>query len=157
VQLAKLYGTEVTGVDKAHKLEVVRSVGADYVIDYTKEDFTRNGQRYDLILDVQGVRSMFDYKRALSPHGTYAMVGGAMARMLQALLFGLWGSITGGQQFRIVAEGPNKGLADLKALIEAGKVIPVIDKRYELDEVPEALRYCTEGRHAGKVVIDIES
>jgi len=157
VQLAKLDGAEVTGVDKAHKLDVVRSVGADHVIDYTKEDFTQNGQRYDLILDVQGVRSMFDYKRALSSHGTYAMVGGAMPRILQALLFGLWGSITGGQQFRIVAEGPNKGLADLKALIEAGKVIPVIDKRYELDEVPEALRYCTEGRHAGKVVIDIES
>ena len=108
VQLAKLDGTEVTGVDKAHKLEVVQSVGADHVIDYTKEDFTRNGQRYDLILDVQGIRSMFDYKRALSPHGVYAMVGGAMPRMLQALFFGFWGSTTGGQKFRLVAEGPNK-------------------------------------------------
>ncbi len=157
VQLAKLNGTEVTGVDKSHKLEVVRSVGADHVIDYTKEDFTQNGQRYDLILDVQGVRSMFDYKRALSPHGTYAMVGGDMPRMLQALFFRLWGSITGGQKFRFVAEGPNKGLADLKELIEAGKLVPVVDKRYKLSELPEAFRYFTEGRHVGKIVVDIVS
>lgn len=157
VQLAKLDGTEVTGVDKAHKLEVVRSVGADHVIDYTKEDFTQNGQPYDLILDCQGFRSMFDYRRALSPHGTYAMVGGGMPRILQALFFGLWGSITGGRKFRLVAEGPNKGLADLKKLVEAGKLVPVIDKRYKLSEVPEALRYFTESTHAGKVVVDIES
>jgi NADPH:quinone reductase-like Zn-dependent oxidoreductase len=157
VQLARLGGAEVTGVDKSHKLEVVRSVGADHVIDYTKEDFTQNGQRYDLILDVHGIRSMFDYKRALSPQGTYAMVGGAIPRMLQALIFGLRGSITGGQKFRIVAEGPNKGLADLKELIEAGKVVPVIDKRYKLSEVHEAFRYFTEGRHAGKIVVDIVS
>ena len=157
VQLAKRKGTEVTGVDKAHKLEVVRSLGADQVIDYTKEDFTQNGQRYDLILDAQGVRSMFDYKHALSPQGTYAMVGGAVPRILQALFFGLWGSITGGQKFRLVAEGPNKGLADLKALIEAGKVIPVVDRVYKLSEVPEAFRYFAEGRHKGKVVIAMGS
>jgi NADPH:quinone reductase-like Zn-dependent oxidoreductase len=155
VQLAKLNGTEVTGVDKAHKLEVVRSVGADHVIDYTKEDFTKNGQQYDLILDAQGVRSMFDYKRALSPHGTYAMVGGTVPRMLQALFLGLLGSISGGPKFRFVTEGPNKGLVDLKELIEAGKVVPVVDKQYKLNEVPEAFRYFTEGRHAGKVVVDI--
>jgi NADPH:quinone reductase-like Zn-dependent oxidoreductase len=155
VQLARLDGAEVTGVDEAHKLEVVRSVGAEHVIDYTREDFTRNGQRYDLILDVHGVRSMFDYKRALSPHGTYSMVGGSMTRMLQALIFGLWGSITGGQKFRVVAEGPNKGLAELKELIEDGKLVPIVDKRYKLSEVPEALRYFTEGRHAGKIVVDI--
>jgi NADPH:quinone reductase-like Zn-dependent oxidoreductase len=157
VQLAKLNGTEVTGVDKTHKLEVVRSVGADHVIDYTKEDFTKNGQQYDLILDAQGVRSMFDYKRALSPHGTYAMVGGTVPRMLQALFLGLLGSISGGPKFRFVTEGPNKGLVDLKELIEAGKVVPVVDKQYKLNEVPEAFRYFTEGRHAGKVVVDIEN
>ena len=157
VQLAKLTGTEVTGVDNTHKLDVVRSVGADHVIDYTQEDFTQNGQRYDLILDCQGFRSMFDYKRALSPSGTYAMVGGAVPRMFQALLLGLWGSITGGQKFRIVAEGPNKGLADLKELIEAGKVVPVVDAAYKLSEVPEAFRYFGEGCHKGKVVITMES
>jgi NADPH:quinone reductase-like Zn-dependent oxidoreductase len=157
VQLAKLDGAEVTGVDAAHKLDVVRTIGADHVIDYKKEDFTRNGQCYDLILDVRGVRSMFEYKRALSPGGTYAMVGGAMHRLLQAFLFGLWGSITGGRRFRVVAEGPNKGLADLKALIEAGKIVPVVDKRFRLNEVPDAFRYFAAGRHAGKIVIDMES
>jgi NADPH:quinone reductase-like Zn-dependent oxidoreductase len=157
VQIARLNGAEVTGVDKSNKLEVVRSVGADHVINYAKEDFTRNGKCYDLILDAQGVRSMFDYKRALSPHGIYAMVGGDVYRMLQVLFFGIWGSITGRQKFRFVAEGPNKGLADLKQLIEAGKVIPVIDKRFKLSEVPDAFRYFIEGRHAGKIVIDIDS
>lgn len=157
VQLAKLDGAEVTGVDAAHKLDVVRTIGADHVIDYKKEDFTRNGQCYDLILDVQGFRSMFDYKRALSPGGTYAMVGGAMIRLLQALLFGLWGSITGGRKFCVVAEGPGKGLADLKALIEAGKIVPVVDKRFKLNEVPDAFRYFAAGRHAGKIVVDMES
>ena len=85
------------------------------------------------------------------------MVGGDIPRMLQAHFFGLWGSITGGQKFRFVAEGPNKGLADLKELIESGKVVPVVDKRYKLSEVPEAFRYFTEGLHAGKIVVDIES
>lgn len=155
VQIAKLTGTEVTGVDITHKLEVVRQVGADHVIDYTKEDFTRNGQQYDLILDVQGVRSMFDYKRALSSHGTYAMVGGSVPRILQALVLGLWGSIAGGQNFRLVAKGPGKGLAELKEFIEAGKVAPVVDRVYRLCEVPHALQYFAEGRHKGKVVITI--
>ena len=155
VQLAKLEGTEVTAVDKAHKLQVVRSLGADHVIDYTNEDFTQNGQRYELIIDAQGVRSMFDYKQALGPHGTYAMVGGAVPRILQALFFGFWGSVTGGQKFSLVAEGPNKGLADLKELIQAGKLIPFVDRVYPLSEVPEAFRYFAEGRHKGKVVIAI--
>ncbi len=157
VQLARLAGAEVTGVDTAHKMDVVRSAGADHLIDYTQEDFTQNGQQYDLILDCQGFRSMFDYKRALSPGGTYAMVGGAIPRMFQALFLGLWGSITGSQRFRIVAEGPNKGLADLKELVEAGKVVPVIDRTYKLSEVPEAFRYFGEGRHKGKVVITMGS
>ena len=157
IQLAKLKGMEVTAVDKADKLEVARSVGADHVIDYTKEDFTRNGERYDLILDMQGVRSMFDYKRALTPHGTYAIVGGAIPRIFQAHLFGLWGSITGGQKFCLVAEGPNKGLADLKEHIEAGEIIPVVDSVYKLSEAPEAFRYFTEGHHKGKIAITMES
>jgi NADPH:quinone reductase-like Zn-dependent oxidoreductase len=155
VQIAKHAGTEVTGVDITHKLEVVRSVGADHVIDYTQEDFTQNGQRYDLILDCQGLRSMFDCKGALSSNGTYAMIGGAVPRIIQALFFGLWGSITRGPKFRLVAEGPNKGLADLRALIEAGKLIPVIDKVYKLSEVPQAFRYFMDGRHKGKLVIAI--
>jgi len=157
VQIARHYEAEVTGVDKTDKLEVIHSLGVDHVIDYTKEDFTRNGHRYDLILDVQGVRSMFDYRRALNPHGTYAMIGGDMFRIPQLLLFSLWGLLTDGQKFRIVSEGPNKGLAGLKELIEAGKVVPVIDKQYKLSEVPQALRYFTEGHHVGKIIIDIDS
>ena len=153
VQIAKDCGTEVTGVDRADKLDVVRSVGADRVIDYTREDFTRQGERYDLILDCQAVRSMFDYRRALSPCGTYAMVGGTIPRMAQALLLGLWGSVAGGRKHRFVAEGPNKGLAELKALFEAGRVRPVVDRVFTLEEVPEALRYFGEGRHRGKIAI----
>ncbi len=156
VQLAKHYGAEVTGVDRAHKLEVVRSLGADHVIDYEKEDFTRSGARYDLILDMQGVRSMSDYKRALTPQGIYAMVGGSEFRLLQILLFGLWGILTGGQRFRLVAEGPNAGLVDLKELMEADKIAPVIDRHFKLEEVSEALQYFADGRHAGKIAIDIQ-
>ena len=158
VQLAKLSGTEVTGVDASHKLNVVRSVGADHVIDYTQEDFTKTGVRYDLIIDCQGFRSMFDYKRALRPEGTYAMVGGPMLRVLQLLFLNFCASLTRkGRKFRLVAEGPNKGLADLKELIEAGKLVPIVDRTYQLSEVPEALRYFGEGRHKGKIVIAMES
>jgi NADPH:quinone reductase-like Zn-dependent oxidoreductase len=154
VQLAKLSETEVTGVDASHKLNVVRSVGADHVIDYTQEDFTKTGKRYNLIIDCQGFRSMFDYKRALRPEGTYAMVGGPMPRMLQLLFQSFCASITReSRKFRVVAEGPNKGLANLKELIEAGKLLPIVDRTYQLSEVPEALRYFGEGRHKGKIVI----
>ncbi len=158
VQIAKLSGTEVTGVDASHKLNVVRSVGADHVIDYTQKDFTTTGERYDLILDCQGYRSMFDYKRALRPGGTYAMVGGSMPRVLQLLFLSFWGSLTReSRKFSLVAEGPNKDLADLKALMEAGKLVSIVDRTYGLSEVPEALRYFGEGRHKGKIVIAIKS
>jgi NADPH:quinone reductase-like Zn-dependent oxidoreductase len=158
VQLSKLSGTEVTGVDASHKLNVVRSVGADHVIDYTQENFTKSGERYDLILDCQGLRSMFDYKHALRPKGTYAMVGGSMLRALQLLFLNFWASLTGEtRRFRLVAEGPNKGLADLKELVEGGKLLPILDRTYQLSEVPEALRYFGEGRHKGKIVIAMES
>ena len=145
VQLAKLSGAEVTGVDASHKLNVVRSVGADHVIDYTQEDFTKIGERYDLIIDCQGFRSMFDHKRVLRTKGTYAMVGGLMPRALQLLFLSFWASLT------------NKGLADLKELIEAGKLVSILDRTYQLSEVPEALRYFGEGRHKGKIVIAMES
>ena len=157
VQLAKLSGTEVTGVDASHKLNVVRSVGADHVIDYAQEDFTKTGERYNLIIDCQGFRSMFDYKRALRPEGTYAMVGGPMPRILQLLFLSFCASPTReSRKFYLVAEGPNKGLADLKELIEAGKLVPIVDRTFQLSEVPEALRYFGEGRHKGKIVIAME-
>ena len=158
IQLAKLSGAEVTGVDAAHKLDVVRSVGADHVIDYTKEDFTNTGEHYDLIIDCQCFRSMFDNRRALRPGGTYAMIGGSMARIYQLLFLSLIAPLTReNRKLSLVAGGPNKGLADLKELIEAGRLVSVIDKTYQLDEVPEALRYFGEGRHKGKIVIAVGS
>ncbi|MCP4300498.1 MAG: NAD(P)-dependent alcohol dehydrogenase, partial [Gammaproteobacteria bacterium] len=154
VQLAKLSGAEVTGVDAAHKLDVVRSLGADHVIDYTQEDFTKTGDSYDLIVDCQGFRSMFDNRRALRPGGIYAMVGGSIPRVYQLWLLSLVGPLSReDRKLRLVADGPNKGLADLKELIEAGKLNPVIDSAYTLSEVPEAMRYFGEGRHKGKIVI----
>jgi NADPH:quinone reductase-like Zn-dependent oxidoreductase len=152
IQLAKLSGTEVTGVDATHKLDVMRSVCADHVIDYTRKDFTKTGARYDLIIDCQGFRSMFDFKRALRPEGTYAMVGGK--GVMQLFLVDFCASVTrDGRKYRLVAEGPNKGLAELKDLIEAGKLVPVLDRTYRLSEVPEALRYFGEGRHKGKIAV----
>lgn len=157
LQLAKLAGTEVTAVDGPPKLELLRSLGADHIIDYTREDFTRNGQQYDLIVDVQLRRSPFDCKRALSPAGTYAIVGGSMPRILQALLLKSWAALTGDtEKLRLVAEGPNKGLAELAELLASGKIIPVVDSVYPLREVPEALRYFTQGQHQGKIVIAIK-
>jgi NADPH:quinone reductase-like Zn-dependent oxidoreductase len=154
IQLAKRSGTEVTGVDAPHKLNVVRSVGADHVIDYTQRDFTSTAERYDLIIDCQSSRSMADYKRALRPGGTYAMVGGS--RVLPLLFESFRASLTGeSRKFRLVAEGPNKGLAELKELLEAGELVPIIDRTYRLSEVPEALRYFGEGRHKGKIAIAV--
>jgi NADPH:quinone reductase-like Zn-dependent oxidoreductase len=156
IQLAKLSGTEVTGVDASHKLDVVRSVGADRVIDYAEQDFTKTGERYDLIVDCQNLRPMADNRRALGPGGTYAMVGGT--RILPLLLLGFWASRTSeSRKFRLVAAGPNKGLTELKALIEAGKLVSVIDRTYQLSEVPEAMGYFGQGLHKGKLVISIRS
>lgn len=156
IQIAKLDGVEVTAVDSPEKLDLLHSMGAEHVIDYTQEDFTRNGQRYDLILDVKTTRSILDCARALSPNGTYVTVGGSMARLLQALLLGPWISMTHNKKIRLLSLKPNKGLAYMKELFEAGKVVPVIDGPYTLREVPKAFRHFGEGRHKGKVVITME-
>jgi NADPH:quinone reductase-like Zn-dependent oxidoreductase len=156
VQIAKSFGAEVTGVDSTKKLDMVRSIGADHVIDYTQEDFTKNGQRYDLILDFAAHHLIFDYKRALSPKGIYVMVGGSMARIFQAMFLGPLISMTTSKKMGILAHKPNKDLAFLKELFEAGKVKPVIDRRYPLSEVAEALRYFGEGHRQGKLVITVE-
>jgi len=153
VQIAKLYGVEVTGVDSAGKLDMLRSMGFDHVIDYTKEDFTKNGKCYDLILDVKTNRSMFDYARALSPKGIYVTVGGFMARLLEALVLGPWISMISKKHIRIVALKPNKDLIYMNELFEAGKVKPVIEGPYKLYEFPEAFRIFGKGEHKGKVVI----
>src|SRR4030043_308910 len=158
VQLARYFGAEVTGVDSPGKLDMLRSIGADHVIDYTQEDFTESGQRYDLILDVVASRSIFDYKRALSPEGIFVMVGGSGAAILQAFLLGPLISITGGKKMGIVMWKPNnqEDLAILEELFEAGKVVPIIDRRYPLSETSEALQYLEEGHARGKIVITME-
>jgi NADPH:quinone reductase-like Zn-dependent oxidoreductase len=156
VQLAKLYGAEVTGVDNTGKLNFMRSLGADHVIDYTREDFTRDGKQYDLIFDVVAHRSIFAYKRALRSNGSYFLAGGSVATILQILLLGAWIRATTGMRIRILAVQPNTEDVDfMKELIEAGKVTTVIDKTYPLSEVPEAIGYVGEGDARGKVVITV--
>jgi NADPH:quinone reductase-like Zn-dependent oxidoreductase len=156
VQIAKSLGAEVTGVDRTSKLDTMRSIGADHVIDYTQEDFTQNGQQYDFILDHAAYHSISDYMRALSPKGIHVMVGGSMARLFQTMLLGPWISMTGSKRMGILVHKPNKDLAFIKELFEAGKVVPVIDRRYPLSEVAEAFRYFGEGHAKGKVVITVE-
>ena len=153
VQIAKLYGVEVTGVDHASKLEMLRSMGFDHVIDYTSEDFTKNGRCYDLVLDVKTNRSIFDYSRALSTNGTYVTVGGFMGRLLQALLLGPWISMVNKKNIRIVALKPNKDLFYMNELFAAGKVKPVIDGPYQLNEFRKAFGIFDKAEHKGKVVI----
>jgi NADPH:quinone reductase-like Zn-dependent oxidoreductase len=156
VQLAKLYGAEVTGVDNTGKLDFMRSLGADHVIDYTREDFTKNGKQYDLILDIVAHRSVFAYKRALRSRGSYFLTGGSVTTIFQVLLLGPWIRGITGKKMRILAVQPNlKDLVYVTELYEAGKVVPVIDRRYPLSEIPEALRYLGEGRTKGKVVITV--
>jgi len=157
VQLAKFYGAEVTGVDNTGKLDFLRSLGADHVIDYTQEDFTKNGNQYDLILDLVAHRSVFAYQRALRPNGRYFMVGGSVATIFQILLLGPWMRRTTGKNIRLLAVQPNpKDMVYITELFEAGKVVPVIDRRYPLREVPEALRYLGEGHARGKLVITVD-
>jgi len=153
LQLAKLYDVEVTVVDKPGKLEMLRAMGADHVIDYLKEDFTKGGKRYDLILDVKTNRSPFAYARALKPNGTYATVGGSTARLLQALVLGPLLSRLYNKRVRIVTLKPNKDLAYMNELFEAGKLVPVIDGPYKLADVPEALRLFGTGDHKGKIIV----
>ena len=157
VQLAKLHGAEVTGVDNQEKLEFMRSLGADHVIDYTRADFTSNGRRYDLILDLAAHRSVLAYKGSLVPGGRYLYVGGSAATLLQVLLIGPLLGRAEGKKLRLLAVrlGAER-LGPMVALCQAGKIATVIDRRYRLNEVPEALRYLGEGHAKGKLVAIVE-
>ena len=159
LQIAKYFGAEVTGVDSTGKLEMLRSIGADHVIDYTQEDFTKNGQHYDLIIDVVAYRSIFDYKRALSPEGICVFIGGSMPAVFLAATLGPLILMTGKKKISILAWRPNtkKDLNFLIELFEAGKVVPVIDKVYPLRETAEAFRYLEAGHARGKLVIQSSS
>jgi NADPH:quinone reductase-like Zn-dependent oxidoreductase len=161
VQLAKWFGAEVTGVCSTRNVDTVRSIGADHVIDYTEEDFTRSGHRYDLMLDVAGSRSWSDCSRVLDEKATLVVVGGPKGNrwigpLSQALKLRL-GSV--GNSRRVVApflaKTSKADLVVLQELLEAGTVTPVIDRRYKLSEIPEALRYLGEGHARGKVVVNV--
>lgn len=156
VQIAKSFGAEVTGVCSTRNLDILRSIGADHAIDYTSEDFTKKTLRYDLILAVNGYKPISAYKRALSPNGIFVHVGGSGAQMFQAMVLGPWISMTGSKKMGNMLQRANqKDLIYMKELLEAGKVKPVIDRRYKLSEVPEAFRYFEEGHAQGKVVITV--
>jgi NADPH:quinone reductase-like Zn-dependent oxidoreductase len=158
VQLAKMYEAVVTAVDNAEKLDMLRGLGADAVIDYTREDFTRNGQRYDFILDLAAHRSVYDYKRALASNGKAYLVGGSVATFLQVLLLGASVGKAEGKTIRVLAVQPNiPDLLTMTGLCEAGKIHPVIDRTFPLHEVPDALRYHGEGHARGKIVITMDS
>jgi NADPH:quinone reductase-like Zn-dependent oxidoreductase len=156
VQLAKAFGAEVTGVCSTRKVDTARSLGADHVIDYTREDFTQNGKQYDLIVATNAHHSIFEYKRALSPQGTYVMVGGGRKQILQALFLGPWIARRKKLGSLLVKRNP-ENLIFLKELLDAGTLVPVIDRRYPLSEAAEALRYLEEGHAKGKVVITVEA
>lgn len=158
VQIAKSYGAEVTGVCSTRNLEMARSIGADHVVDYTTEDFTQNGQQYDLIFDVAANRSVFAYKRALAPKGKYVMAGfSTMSHMLHIVSLGSWLSKTDGQQIGMMgtASVVQEDLITIGELLESKKIVHVIDKVYPLSETAQALRQFEEVHAQGKIVISV--
>lgn len=158
VQIAKAFGAQVTAVCSSRNVDMARSIGADHVIDYTKEDFTQNGQRYDLIFAVNGFHSLAAYQRALNPEGSYVCAGGTLSQIFQAMLLGSLMSRRNGKKmsFMGIAKYNQQDLVCLKELVESGKVTPVIEKIYPLSEVPSAMRYLIEGHARGKVVIQMD-
>ncbi len=156
VQIAKSFGAEVTGVCSTRNLQLLRSIGADRIIDYTKEDFTHEEECYDLILGVNGSNSMQAYKRALKPNGIFVHVGGSESQYFQAMFFGPLISMTGSKKIKTLLQRSNqKDLNYVKELLETGKVRPIIDKQYKLSNLTEAFNYFQDGHAQGKVVITI--
>ena len=156
IQIAKSYGAEVTAVDKSTKLEKMRSLGADHVIDYTKDDFTKSGLCYDLILDVMAAHSLFDGMRVLSRHGRYILLGGASRYISQLMLIGPLLSLFSGKKMSLLIYKPNQDLDKLIDLVEAGTVTPIIDRIYPLSETADAFRYYGTGHCKGKIVIAVQ-
>ncbi len=153
IQTAKLFDVELTAVDRTEKLDMMRNLGADHVIDFTKDDFTKNGRRYDVIFDVKTTRSIFAYQRALGPDGTYVTVGGKTSRILQILLFR---KLFNKHKMHLVGYKANKDSGYLVELFEAGKIKPVIDRCYPLEKTADAFRYFGEGRFKGKIVVTVQ-
>lgn len=155
IQIAKSFGDHVTAVDCASKFVLMRELGADEVVDYKAENFTRNGKTYDLIVDMMGYHSIFDYKRALKENGKYIMVGGGSSLIFQTLFIGSFLSLLGSKKFAMLLHKPNKNMTDLSTLFEAGKMKITIDKSYPLTELKQAMKYFGERRSKGKVVITL--
>ena len=158
VQIAKYFGAEVTAVCSTRHLELARSIGADHVIDYTKEDFTKSGQQYELIVAANGYHSLPDYRRALSPSGAYIALGGSLTQVFQGMLLGPLVSRIGGKKmgFMGIMKINHQDLDYMGELLQAGKVTPVIERYYPLSEVAEAIRYLAQGHAQGKIVITVE-
>jgi NADPH:quinone reductase-like Zn-dependent oxidoreductase len=157
VQIAKVFGADVTAVCSSRNLDMARSIGADHVIDYTREDFTRNPQRYDLILAINGYHSLPAYIRALNPQGIYVCGGGALSQILQANLFRSFVSRKGGKQIRLMGRAKviREDLVLLAELLEEGRIVPFIDRSYPLSKIVEAFQYVEEEHAQGKIVIEI--
>ena len=157
VQLAKAFGAEVTAVCSTRNMKMARSIGADHVIDYTKEDFTKNGTQYDVILAANGYHSLWAYRRALNPQGVYVCAGGSLFQFLQVMLFGKWLSQKGGRTLGSmgVAKINQDDLAQLGELLKEGKIAPVIDRRYPLSETVDAIQYVIDSHAQGKVIIQV--
>ncbi len=155
VQLAKYFGAEVTAVCSPENAELTRSLGADHIIDYTKEDFTKSGNCYDLVLAVNGNHSLSAYKRTLTPNGIFVMAGGALTQLISNMVFGSLMSIGSKKMRHLFAKQSTKDLEFVMKLVEEGKVKPIIDRRYPLDETAEAMRYLSKGHARGKVIITI--
>jgi NADPH:quinone reductase-like Zn-dependent oxidoreductase len=156
VQIAKAFGAEVTAVCSPQKADMVRSLGADYIVDRPLADIAQNGQRYDLILDVAAYRSAFDYFPALAADGTYVLIGGSTARFFQVMFLGPLISKIGRRQVKCLTSKPNRvDLATLKEMVEAGKIAPFIDRRYTLSEVPAAIRHLEQRQVRGKIAIEV--
>ncbi|MBI5935936.1 MAG: NAD(P)-dependent alcohol dehydrogenase [Chloroflexi bacterium] len=155
VQLAKASGAEVTAVSSARNLDLARSLGADHVLDYAKEDFARNGKQYDLIIAINGYRSLFAYRRALKPQGVYVCAGGAISQFIQAMLFGKWFSKKGGRTLGSmgIAKPNQKDLSELSELLKDGKITPVIDRTFPLDKIVDAMQYLVAHHAQGKIII----
>lgn len=154
-QIAKVHDAELTGVDRGSKLDKLRALGFDHVVDYAQEDFTRSGRTYDLILDVKTRRSPLDYLRVLNPAGRYVSVGGALPRVAQTWSLGPLITLWTTKNTRVVFLKANKDMARVNELFESGSLSPVIDRAFPLHEVREAMRYYAEGDFVGKIVLDV--
>ncbi|WP_276372238.1 NAD(P)-dependent alcohol dehydrogenase [Chryseolinea sp. H1M3-3] len=155
VQLAKMLGAEVTAVDRGDKLEILKLLGADHVIDYTMKDFTQTGDQYDLVLDVVARRSLADYKRALLPGGVCVLIGGSTSTILQFMFFRTLASMTDSRKLRILMHQPNKDLTVLMDLLRAGRIKSIIHKCFPLSQVPEALQCIGNGEAIGKIIVQV--